>query len=120
MGRSGENNLVGNLPLSQALCLPVSAEEIIETCQMAQPSVDDVEQVIIFLFIFRPKRSEGPSSSRVCAVILIVKYLESCDSNFFEDTHHCLCNDISVLQKLLNHFISKLDKVKLIKFYCKN
>ena len=45
MGRGGNNNLVGNLPLSQALCLPVSAEEIIDTCDMIQVPPDDVEQV---------------------------------------------------------------------------
>lgn len=45
MGHGEVCNRVGDLPLSQALCLPVSAEEIIDTCDMLQVAGDDIEQV---------------------------------------------------------------------------
>lgn len=47
-------NRVGDLPLSQALCLPVSAEEIIDTCDVIQASPEDIEQVRFFLVDCRP------------------------------------------------------------------
>ncbi|XP_027228483.1 TBC1 domain family member 23 isoform X2 [Penaeus vannamei] len=54
MGHGEVCNRVGDLPLSQALCLPVSAEEIIDTCDMLQVAGDDIEQVRFFLVDCRP------------------------------------------------------------------
>ncbi|CAL4067281.1 unnamed protein product, partial [Meganyctiphanes norvegica] len=54
MGLGETGNRVGDLPLSQALCLPVSADEIIETCDMIHTQQDDVEQVQFFLVDCRP------------------------------------------------------------------
>ncbi|XP_071549394.1 TBC1 domain family member 23 isoform X2 [Panulirus ornatus] len=54
MGHGEVCNRVGDLPLSQALCLPVSAEEIIDTCDLLQASPEDIEQVRFFLVDCRP------------------------------------------------------------------
>ncbi|XP_069195506.1 TBC1 domain family member 23 isoform X3 [Procambarus clarkii] len=54
MGHGEVCNRVGDLPLSQALCLPVSAEEIIDTCDVIQASPEDIEQVRFFLVDCRP------------------------------------------------------------------
>ncbi|XP_064122970.1 TBC1 domain family member 23-like isoform X4 [Macrobrachium nipponense] len=54
MGHGDTCNRVGDLPLSQALCLPVAADEIIDTCDMLQGAPDDVEQVRFFLVDCRP------------------------------------------------------------------
>ena len=43
MGNAENQSRVVNLPLSQALCLPVSAEEILEACNATNES--NVEQV---------------------------------------------------------------------------
>lgn len=53
MGNADQATQVGNLPLSQALCLPVSAEEILETCDVALED-SEVEQVKFFLVDCRP------------------------------------------------------------------
>ncbi|XP_066948124.1 TBC1 domain family member 23 isoform X3 [Macrobrachium rosenbergii] len=54
MGHGDTCNRVGDLPLSQALCLPVAADEIIDTCDMLQGAPDDIEQVRFFLVDCRP------------------------------------------------------------------
>ncbi|XP_042209503.1 TBC1 domain family member 23-like [Homarus americanus] len=54
MGHGDMCNRVGDLPLSQSLCLPVSAEEIIDTCDMLQAPPEDIEQVRFFLIDCRP------------------------------------------------------------------
>ncbi|KAK7026834.1 hypothetical protein SK128_024367 [Halocaridina rubra] len=54
MGHGDTCNRVGDLPLSQALCLPVAAEEIIDTCDMLQGAPEDIEQVRFFLVDCRP------------------------------------------------------------------
>ncbi|MCL4125486.1 UNVERIFIED_CONTAM: hypothetical protein GTU68_054757 [Idotea baltica] len=55
MGNNDPENRVGNLPLSQALCLPVSAEEILETCEIVEATTAaDIEQVGFFLVDCRP------------------------------------------------------------------
>ena len=50
MGHGDTCNRVGDLPLSQALCLPVAAEEIIDTCDMLQSTPEDIEQVNIVFY----------------------------------------------------------------------
>ncbi|XP_069950086.1 TBC1 domain family member 23 isoform X2 [Cherax quadricarinatus] len=54
MGHGEVCNRVGDLPLSQALCLPVSAEEIIDACDMLHTTPEDIEQVGFFLIDCRP------------------------------------------------------------------
>ncbi|KAB7496414.1 TBC1 domain family member 23, partial [Armadillidium nasatum] len=54
MGNSESENFVGNLPLSQALCLPVSSQEILEITDMVEEAPDGIEQVGFFLVDCRP------------------------------------------------------------------